>query len=116
MKYIGDFYDKTYVPGGGRSSVVALDWSTAHPELLLAAYQTPTGSGDGISAICGMENSCCCIWNLKFRQTAPEYTFTYQVDITAATLTELHPTIVIGGTKGGQIVLWDTRYSSWFFS
>ena len=109
MKYIGDFHDKAYVPGGGRSTVVALDWSAVHPELLLAAYQTPASNGDGLCTIGGIDNSCCCLWNLKFRQTIPEYTFTYQVDITAAALTEFHPTMVIGGTKGGQIVLWDSR-------
>lgn len=108
MKYIGDFYDKTYVPGGGRSSVVALDWSTVHPELLLAAYQTQAREGSGVGED-GIEGSCCCVWNLKYRQTVPEYVFTYRVDITAATLTEFNPTMVIGGTRGGQIVLWDSR-------
>ncbi|EUB56052.1 Cytoplasmic dynein 1 intermediate chain 2 [Echinococcus granulosus] len=114
VKYIGDFYDKTYVSGGGRGSVVALDWSAVHPELLLAAYQAQAregsgvGDGNGVDEG-GIECSCCCIWNLKYRQTAPEYVFTYRVDITAATLTEFHPSLVIGGTRGGQIVLWDSR-------
>ncbi|VDM35208.1 unnamed protein product [Hydatigera taeniaeformis] len=114
VKYIGDFYDKSYVPGGGRSSVVSLDWSTLHPELLLAAYQSQTregsgtGDGNGFSEV-GVESSCCCVWNLKYRQTAPEYVFTYRVDITAATLAEFNPALVIGGTRGGQIVLWDSR-------
>ncbi|VUZ42607.1 unnamed protein product, partial [Hymenolepis diminuta] len=111
VKYIGDFFDKFYVPNGGQSSIVALDWSTVHPELLLASYQSREGS-TGLAAVDAngsIESSCCCLWNLKHRQTAPEYTFTYQVDITAAILTEFHPSTVIGGTKGGQIILWDIR-------
>nr|CDS25787.1 Dynein intermediate chain [Hymenolepis microstoma] len=112
VKYVGDFFDKFYVPNGGQCSIVALDWSTIHPELLLAAYQSREGSiglaasGNGNVSI---ESSCCCLWNLKHRQIAPEYTFIYQVDITAAILTEFHPSTVIGGTKGGQILLWDIR-------
>ncbi|KAM7536876.1 hypothetical protein Aperf_G00000087878 [Anoplocephala perfoliata] len=109
VKYIGEFFDKFHTPTGIQSSVVALDWSSIHPELLLAAYQ----SRDGVMGLGDtngyIEGSYCCLWNLKYRQTAPEYTFTYQVDITAATLTEFSPSLVIGGTKGGQIVLWDTR-------
>uniref|UniRef100_A0A0R3WAC8 WD_REPEATS_REGION domain-containing protein n=1 Tax=Taenia asiatica TaxID=60517 RepID=A0A0R3WAC8_TAEAS len=114
MKYIGDFYDKAYVPGGGRSSVVALDWSALHPELLLAAYQMQAREGCGVGdsggvGEVGIEGSCCCVWNLKYRQATPEYVFTYRVDISAATLTEFYPHLVIGGTRGGQIVLWDSR-------
>lgn len=112
VKYIGDFFDKFYVPNSGQSSIVALDWSTVHPELLLASYQSREGS-TGLAAVDAngsIESSCCCLWNLKHRQTAPEYTFTYQVDITAAILTEFHPSTVIGGTKGGQIILWDIRF------
>ncbi|VDO06529.1 unnamed protein product [Rodentolepis nana] len=112
VKYIGDFFDKFYLPNGGRCSIVALDWSSIYPELLLAAYQSREGSvglAASGNANVSVESSCCCLWNLKHRQSAPEYTFIYQVDITAAILTEFHPSTVIGGTKGGQILLWDTR-------
>uniref|UniRef100_A0A5K3F513 WD_REPEATS_REGION domain-containing protein n=2 Tax=Mesocestoides corti TaxID=53468 RepID=A0A5K3F513_MESCO len=109
VKYIGDFYDNSFVCD---ASVVALDWSAVHPELLLVAYQSregggviDNGAGDGLVS----EGGSCLVWNLKYRQTAPEHIFTYQVDITAAILTEFHPNLVIGGTRGGQIVIWDSR-------
>lgn len=114
VKYIGDFFDKFYAPTLDQSSIVALDWSSIHPELLLAAYRGREG-GIGLGDANGsVESSYCCLWNLK-RQTAPEYTLNYQVEITAATLTDFHPSFVIGGTKGGQIVLWDIRFASCFF-
>ncbi|VDD81997.1 unnamed protein product [Mesocestoides corti] len=112
VKYIGDFYDNSFVCD---ASVVALDWSAVHPELLLVAYQSregggviDNGAGDGLVS----EGGSCLVWNLKYRQTAPEHIFTYQVDITAAILTEFHPNLVIGGTRGGQIVIWDSRCPS----
>ena len=118
VKYVGDFFDKACIQsftGAGRGVVVALDWSAVHPELLLAAYQRDDGLvggfGDvvGSAAGTGFESSFCCIWNLKYRQSAPEFVFTYQVPIRSAILTELHPSLVIGGTQGGQIVVWDCR-------
>lgn len=121
VKHCGDFFDEKHV--GASSSVVALDWSSVHPELLLVAYQSSTSSSvSGAPAVDPMnlngttggvgtaDGGSCLIWNLKYRQTAPEYVFTYQVGITTAILTEFHPSLIIGGTRGGQIVLWDCRY------
>ncbi len=82
--------------------VSAVDWSGVFPELVLAAYREreEAAQPDGV----------CAIWNLKYRNmTTPEYVFRHQAPITAALLTEFHPSLVIGGTTAGQIVLWDTR-------
>jgi len=39
----------------------------------------------------------------------PEYVFTCQSPVMTLAFSRFHPTIVIGGTYSGQIVLWDMR-------
>ncbi|VDN13902.1 unnamed protein product [Dibothriocephalus latus] len=82
--------------------VTALDWSSVYPELLLGAYDANEEAKNEPQGVC-------LIWNLKYKKTTPEYVFNFQTAITAAILSEFHPSLVIGGTYAGQIVLWDTR-------
>lgn len=51
------------------------------------------------------------MWSLNMRQR-PEYTFTCQSTVQCLVVSEFHPTVVIGGTYSGQIMLWDTRAKS----
>ncbi|BHF76258.1 Cytoplasmic dynein 1 intermediate chain 2 [Sparganum proliferum] len=99
LKFHRDFFDERW---SVNRTVTALDWSAVYPELLLTAYdanEKATHEPEGV----------CLIWNLKYKKTSPEYVFNFQTAITAAILTEFHPSLVIGGTYTGQIVLWDTR-------
>jgi dynein intermediate chain, cytosolic len=51
------------------------------------------------------------LWSLAMRK-APEFTFTCQTEITAATFHKFNPKLVIGATYTGQIMIWDTRGKS----
>ena len=45
-------------------------------------------------------------------QSRPEYTFHSSSDILTANFSPFHPSLVIGGTYSGQVLLWDTRSRS----
>ncbi len=110
------FFDTNWTAG---RTVTALDWSSLHPEILLAAYSphvedeiglvlSPHSAPDGV----------CVLWNMKAKKSgngdratiAPDGVYTCQAPITAAILSDFHPNLIIGGTYVGHIVLWDTRW------
>ncbi|VDM04289.1 unnamed protein product [Schistocephalus solidus] len=99
IKLHRNFYDERW---SANRIVTALDWSSVYPELLLGAYDANEEAKNEPKGVC-------LLWNLKYKKTSPEYVFNFQTAITAAILTEFHPSLVIGGTYAGQIVLWDTR-------
>lgn len=82
--------------------VTSFDWSAQYPELLLASYfvneQAPSDP-DGVLLV----------WNMKFKNTSPEYTFHCQSPIMSCCFAKFHPSLIVGGTYSGQIVLWDMR-------
>lgn len=85
-------------------AVAALDWSTKHPELLVAGYtraRTPLAADDydGIAAV----------WNVHAPQR-PEFTFRAPTDVLAVLASPFHPHLFVGGTYSGQVLLWDTRH------
>lgn len=100
LKVERDFADEKW---SANRCVVALNWSTVHPELLLSAYSPDDHEASHAA------KGVCLLWNIKYKKTSPEYVFTYQSEITSATLSEFNPSLVIGGTYGGQIILWDSR-------
>lgn len=94
-----DFYDERWCKG---RMVTSLHWSTQFPELVVASYDKNEDSPhdpDGVALV----------WNLKFKKTTPEYIFHCQSAVTSATFATFHPSLLIGGTYSGQIVLWDNR-------
>jgi len=86
-------------------SVTSLDWSKRHQNLLLVAYSASEASSsdsDGVVLVWGVPNVL----------ERPEFVFTCQSPVTTAFFHDYQPTVVVGGTYSGQIVLWDTRAGS----
>ncbi|XP_014771178.1 cytoplasmic dynein 1 intermediate chain 2 isoform X32 [Octopus bimaculoides] len=83
-------------------TITSLDWSTQHPELLVASYNTNEESPhdpDGVVLV----------WNSKFKKDTPEFIFHCQSAVMSSCFANFHPNLVVGGTYSGQIVLWDNR-------
>ncbi|XP_076456042.1 cytoplasmic dynein 1 intermediate chain 2-like isoform X6 [Babylonia areolata] len=99
LKLNRDFYDDKWTK---HRIVTSLDWSSQHPELLLASYsanEDATNVPDGVALI----------WNIKYRKDTPEYIFHCQSPVMSSCFARFHPNLVLGGTYSGQIVLWDNR-------
>ncbi|XP_035379927.1 cytoplasmic dynein 1 intermediate chain 2 isoform X2 [Electrophorus electricus] len=82
--------------------ITCLDWSSQHPELLVASYNSNEEAPhepDGVALV----------WNMKYKKTTPEYVFHCQSAVMSAAFAQFHPNLVVGGTYSGQIVLWDNR-------
>lgn len=74
------------------------------PELVLAAYtKNPSAPHDPSGLVQ--------IWNLHLH-SRPEYTFHATSDILTAKFSPFHPSLILGGSYSGQILLWDTRSKS----
>nr|XP_037868727.1 cytoplasmic dynein 1 intermediate chain isoform X9 [Bombyx mori] len=82
--------------------VTCLDWSTFHPELVLASYYNSDDAPHDPDGVC-------LVWNTKFKKTTPEDIFHCQSAVMSATFARFHPNLILGGTYSGQIVLWDNR-------
>uniref|UniRef100_A0A182LS29 Uncharacterized protein n=1 Tax=Anopheles culicifacies TaxID=139723 RepID=A0A182LS29_9DIPT len=82
--------------------VTSFDWSTHHPELMVASYhsneETPN-EPDGVVVV----------WNTKFKKQTPEEVFHCQSAVMSTCFAKFHPNLILGGTYSGQIVLWDNR-------
>ncbi|KAK4055879.1 hypothetical protein OIO90_003136 [Microbotryomycetes sp. JL221] len=86
--------------GKGRS-VTAIDWSPKFPELFVAAYnKNPMAFNE--------PQGIACVWNLH-SPLEPEYVFHAQSDLLSITFSPFHPSLIIGGTYSGQILIWDTK-------
>ncbi|GAC94806.1 dynein intermediate chain [Pseudozyma hubeiensis SY62] len=83
-------------------SVMGLDWSSKYPELCCAAYNRTRDGADDAS------DGLVALWNTHLTDR-PEFTFTAPTDVTSVTFSPFHPTLVVGGTYSGQILIWDTR-------
>ncbi|KAL9101143.1 MAG: hypothetical protein Q9163_003568 [Psora crenata] len=71
------------------------------PELLLAAYTKNASAPQDPAGLLQ-------IWNMHLH-SRPEYSFHSTSDILAAKFSPFHPSLIIGGTYSGQVLLWDTR-------
>lgn len=82
--------------------VTCFDWSTQYPELLLASYFTNEQAPSD-------PDGTVLVWNMKFKNTSPEYIFHCQSPIMSCCFAKFHPSLIVGGTYSGQIALWDMR-------
>lgn len=85
-------------------AVAALDWSTRHPELVIAGYtraKAPVSidDHDGVAAV----------WNIHAPHR-PEFVFRAPTDVLSVLASPFHPHLFVGGTYSGQVLLWDTRH------
>lgn len=98
VKEVAQFFDERW---SKKRMISGIDFSPKFSELLLASYtKNPTAphEPDGLVQV----------WNLHM-QDRPEYVFTAQSDILTAKFSPYHPNLIIGGSYGGQVMLWDTR-------
>ncbi|CAB4473706.1 WD40 repeat-like protein [Rhizophagus irregularis] len=101
VKYVNSFFDDRWTKN---RSVTDVNWSRKNPEICVASYnKNPMAMNepDGVAVV----------WSLKLLER-PEYVFHSQSDVLTTMFSEFHPTLVIGGTYSGQIVLWDMRSKS----
>jgi dynein intermediate chain len=116
LKEVAQFYDErwskkrmisdiNFSPKVWRSTSLRLISSLAQfPELLLASYtKNPSAPQDPSGLVQ--------IWNLHLH-SRPEYTFHSTSDILTAKFSPFHPSIIVGGSYSGQVLLWDTRARS----
>lgn len=82
--------------------ITGFDWSAQYPELLLASYHTNEQAPSD-------PDGTLLVWNMKFKNTSPEYIFHCQSPIMSCCFAKFHPSLIVGGTYSGQIVLWDMR-------
>ncbi|XP_045487615.1 cytoplasmic dynein 1 intermediate chain isoform X2 [Pieris rapae] len=99
LSLVRTFYDERWSRG---RCVTCVDWSAAHPELLLASYHNSDDAPHDPDGVC-------LIWNTKFKKTTPEDIFHCQSPVMSATFAKFHQNLILGGTYSGQIVLWDNR-------
>ncbi|XP_061377496.1 cytoplasmic dynein 1 intermediate chain isoform X9 [Danaus plexippus] len=99
LSLVRTFQDERWSRG---RCVTCLDWSTAHPELMLASYHNSDDAPHDPDGVC-------LVWNTKFKKTTPEDIFHCQSPVMSATFARFHPNLILGGTYSGQIVLWDNR-------
>lgn len=98
IKEVAQFFDERW---SKKRMITGIDFSPKFNELLLASYtKNPTAPHDPDGLVQ--------VWNLHM-QDRPEYVFTAQSDILTAKFSPYHPNLIIGGSYGGQVMLWDTR-------
>eukprot|EP00658_Telonema_sp_P-2_P023596 TRINITY_DN19462_c0_g1_i8.p1 TRINITY_DN19462_c0_g1~~TRINITY_DN19462_c0_g1_i8.p1 ORF type:complete len:594 (+),score=135.58 TRINITY_DN19462_c0_g1_i8:63-1844(+) len=85
--------------------VTDVAWHPTHGEAFYTAYSSKADGGPNDP------DGTVLMWSLNMRQR-PEYTFTCQSAVQCLVVSEFHPTVVMGGTYSGQIMLWDTRAKS----
>lgn len=91
------------VSGSGRT-VTCLDWSPVHQELVLAALSAPAAATDELGGA-----GAVLVWSVPSTLGGAEYALTCQSEVMAAMFSPASPQCVLGGTRAGQIVLWDIR-------
>ncbi|KAL8272547.1 hypothetical protein Esti_003546 [Eimeria stiedai] len=101
LTFVDVYRDSRYAP---HRPITDLRASPAFPELFLAAYGSPSSrvvtpaDADG----------CVLVWSLALKQR-PEYVFTCQSAVCSALFDKFQPYVIVGGTYGGSLVLWDSR-------
>ncbi|CAG8492537.1 17708_t:CDS:10 [Acaulospora morrowiae] len=101
VKYMCSFFDDQW---SKNRSVTDVNWSKKNPELVVASYnKNPIAMNEPDGVVL--------VWSLRLLER-PEFVFHSQSDVLTTAFSEFHPTLVIGGTYSGQIVLWDMRAKS----
>lgn len=96
------FFDERWA---AERAVTDIAFHPTHPEAFYAAYNA---RGDGSTQD---PDGVVLMWSAAMRQR-PEYTFHCQSAVLAIATTEFAPTVVVGTTYSGQVVMWDTRAKS----
>lgn len=101
LRLAATLWDDTFA----HRAVADLDFSTCHPELVAAAYTRRSVAlrDDDHDGVVG-------VWNLHAPRH-PDFVLTASADLVAVLASPFHPTLYVGGTTGGQVVLWDARTS-----
>lgn len=98
VRQIAQFYDERW---SRKRMISDMNFSSKFPELLLASYtKNPSAPQDPSGLVQ--------IWNMHLH-SRPEYTFHSTSDILTAKFSPFHPSLIIGGSYAGQVLLWDTR-------
>ncbi|KAL8712468.1 MAG: hypothetical protein Q9220_003316 [cf. Caloplaca sp. 1 TL-2023] len=101
VRQVAQFYDERW---SKKRMISDIGFSPKYPELLLASYtKNPSAPTDPAGLLQ--------VWNMHLH-SRPEYTFHATSDLLTAQFSPFHPSILIGGTYSGQILLWDTRSRS----
>ncbi|MCJ1391879.1 hypothetical protein MMC18_004746 [Xylographa bjoerkii] len=101
VKEIAQFYDERW---SKKRMISDINFSPKFPELLLASYtKNPAAPQDPSGLVL--------VWNLHLH-SRPEYTFHSTSDILTAKFSPFHPSLILGGSYSGQVLLWDTRSRS----
>ncbi len=92
-------------PCSGRS-ITDIDWSFRSPHLLLAAYSKVIATKEIDSSLPDSEGLV-----IVFSLNTGDRVFTLQSQspVTCAKFSPFNPSLVVGGTFAGQIVIWDTN-------
>eukprot|EP01091_Cochliopodium_minus_P013612 TRINITY_DN4422_c0_g1_i1.p1 TRINITY_DN4422_c0_g1~~TRINITY_DN4422_c0_g1_i1.p1 ORF type:complete len:608 (-),score=172.96 TRINITY_DN4422_c0_g1_i1:149-1972(-) len=86
-------------------SITDISWSPIHNELFAVSYsssETNSNDPDGVVLL----------WSVLNTLGRPEKVCTCQSSVTSTLLPQYYPTVILGGTYSGQLVLWDTRAKS----
>jgi dynein intermediate chain len=97
VREVMQFFDDTW---SKKRQITGIDFSPHQRNLLLASYtkNTTPHDPDGVVQV----------WNMNMR-SRPEYVFTAQSDVLTAKFSPYHPNLIIGGSYGGQVLIWDMR-------
>eukprot|EP00474_Spongospora_subterranea_P009989 CRZ10447.1 hypothetical protein [Spongospora subterranea] len=87
--------------------ITSLDWSTKHPELIMASYGI--SSNEDLSK--HNHAGTILIWSSQM-PSRPEYQFECSSLVLCARFHPSYPHLIVGSTYSGQIVLWDQRSGS----
>ncbi|KAG8530847.1 uncharacterized protein KY384_004204 [Bacidia gigantensis] len=98
IRQVAQFWDEK---GSKKRMTSDLSFSPKFPELLLAAYTKNPSTPQEPSGLLQ-------VWNMHLH-SRPEYTFQNTSDILTAQFSPFHPSLIIGGSYTGQVLLWDTR-------
>ncbi|CAO1631507.1 unnamed protein product [Sympodiomycopsis kandeliae] len=93
------FYDEQLCQG---RSITGIDWSSKHPELVVASYSRSDRVGTDLP------DGLVLVWNIHLLDR-PEFIFQAQTDVLSIKFSPFHSNLIIGGTYSGQILIWDTQ-------
>ena len=91
--------------------VTDVAWSPNHAELMLTSYFSRDGrrGWDGAAAAAGTDaEGAVLVWSVGMRK-APEYIFTAQSPVLAASFHRFSPHLIVGAGYSGQLFVWDMR-------
>jgi len=103
MRMVNKYFDERWCKHRGITDVAL---SPTHSDLVACAYSSNENSGSNDA------DGLVLLWALGNPLNRPEYKFTSQSAVMSVSFVEYSPTLVVGGTYSGQVVLWDLRARS----